>query len=118
MRQAKSKRTHEDALLTKQRILDAANKIFIAKGFEKASLSDIAREAQVTRGAIYWHFENKSDICDELLEAQAKSTNRRTTSQAAANTDSPDPRGLLRKWRGRMLDESSERIENPAIVNI
>ncbi len=118
MRQAKSKRTHEDALLTKQRILDAANKIFIAKGFEKASLSDIAREAQVTRGAIYWHFENKSDIFVELLEAQAKSTNLRTTLYAAANPDSPDPLGLLRKWMGLMFDDSSEMIVNPAIVNI
>ncbi len=113
-----SKRTHEDAMLTKQRILDAANKVFIAKGFEKASLSDIAREAQVTRGAIYWHFENKSDIFVELLDTQSKSTNLRTTLFAAANPDSPDPLGLLRKWMTLMFDENIDLIVSPAIVNI
>ena len=113
-----SKRTHEDAMLTKQRILDAANKVFIAKGFEKASLSDIAREAQVTRGAIYWHFENKSDIFVELLDTQSKSTNLRTTLFAAANPDSPDPLGLLRKWMTLIFDENIDLIVSPAIVNI
>ena len=112
------KRNHEDALITKQRILDAANKVFIAKGFEKASLTDIARVALVTRGAIYWHFENKNDIFVELLEAQAKSTNLRTTLYAAANPDSPDPMGLLRQWMCLMFDDNTELIVSPAIVNI
>lgn len=57
-----SKRTHAEALQTKRSILDAAAKVFSANGFAKTSLSDIARDADVTRGAIYWHFENKTEL--------------------------------------------------------
>lgn len=113
-----SKRTHEDAQATKQRILAAANKIFIAKGIDKASLSDIAREANVTRGAIYWHFENKNDIFIELLEAQTKSLNLRTTLYAAANPDSSDPLGLLKRWMQLIFHENTELLISPAIINI
>lgn len=113
-----SKRSHEDAMQTRQRILEAANKVFIEQGFEKASLSEIAREAQVTRGAIYWHFENKNDIFIELLEAQSKNNNLRITIFAAADPDCPNPLGLLRKWMELFFNEATELIVSPALVNI
>jgi len=60
------KRTKEDAEQTKQAILTAALNVFSAKGYSRATLSDIAREADVTRGAIYWHFHDKAGLFHEL----------------------------------------------------
>jgi TetR/AcrR family acrAB operon transcriptional repressor/TetR/AcrR family transcriptional repressor of mexAB-oprM operon len=63
-----ARKTKAEAEATRQRILDAAEQVFMAKGVGKASLEEIARTAQVTRGAVYWHFRNKSDVFDAMLE--------------------------------------------------
>ncbi len=49
----------------RQRILDTAVSLFTHYGYDKTTVSDIAREAGVSKGAIYLHFESK----DALLEA-------------------------------------------------
>ncbi len=56
-----------DALQTRETILDAALKVFSKKGYALSTLEDIAKEAKVTRGAIYWHFENKVEIYAALV---------------------------------------------------
>ncbi len=61
------RRKKEDALLTRETILDAALKVFSRKGYALSTLEDIAKEAKVTRGAIYWHFENKVEIYAALV---------------------------------------------------
>ena len=53
-----ARKTKEEALETRNAILDATVRVFAAKGAANVSLADIAREAGVTRGAIYWHFAN------------------------------------------------------------
>lgn len=62
------RRTKEDSEKTREEILDAAVTIFSEKGVAATTLSEIAKEAGVTRGAIYWHFDNKADIFDALHE--------------------------------------------------
>lgn len=46
----------------KTQILSAAAKVFAQKGFERATIADIAREAGVAEGSIYNYFKNKSDL--------------------------------------------------------
>lgn len=60
--------TKEEALETRSRILDAAEQVFYERGVSHTSLADVAQAAQVTRGAIYWHFKNKSDLFDAMCE--------------------------------------------------
>lgn len=60
------RRTKEEALETRSRIMDAAVDVFFEKGVANATLNDIASHANVTRGAIYWHFKNKLDVFDAL----------------------------------------------------
>jgi len=62
------RRTKEDAQETRNRILDAAVEVFNRNGVAETSLNDIAREAGVTRGAIYWHFANKVAMFDAMIE--------------------------------------------------
>jgi len=52
------------------RIIDAATKIFAQKGFFKAKVSEIAKEAQVADGTIYLYFESKDAILISLFEEQ------------------------------------------------
>ena len=61
------RKTKEEALETRHGILDAAETVFYDKGVARTTLADIAREAGVTRGAIYWHFANKGEVFDAMM---------------------------------------------------
>lgn len=102
-----AKRTHAEALQTKKNILAAAYKIFTEVGFVKASLSDIAREAHVTRGAIYWHFENKSELLVALVKEEISKLNVFNLLDNAAKDSHRDPLGNLKKWALTLLSNEA-----------
>lgn len=56
---------------TRAKILDCATRTFLRRGLSRASLSDIASLAGVTRGAVYGHFKNKSALFDAMFEYAA-----------------------------------------------
>ena len=60
------RRTKEEAAITRQNILKAALDLFSEKGYATTTLAEIAQSAQVTRGAIYWHFKDKADLFNSL----------------------------------------------------
>ncbi len=62
------RRTKEDALETRERILDAAEAVFHRDGVSQTTLADVAAEAGVTRGAIYHHFTDKAELFDAMMQ--------------------------------------------------
>ena len=62
------RKTKEDAELTRRRIIDAARAVFLARGVSRSTLEHIASHAEVTRGAVYWHFKNKTEIFHAIRE--------------------------------------------------
>ena len=62
------RRTKEEALATRHRLLDAAEVLFQAQGVSQTSLQQIAQQAGATRGAIYWHFKDKADLFNAMME--------------------------------------------------
>ena len=56
-----------DGSLTKERIERAALKLFVEKGVAETSIRDIAREAGVSQGAMYNHFESKDELAWSLF---------------------------------------------------
>lgn len=62
------RKTKEDAEITRQRIIDAARELFSTNGVSKTSLDKIAKHAGVTRGAVYWHFDNKTELFHAMRE--------------------------------------------------
>jgi len=63
-----ARKTKEEALETRNRIIDTAEHVFYQNGVSRSSLADIATAAGVSRGAIYWHFKNKSDLFTAMFE--------------------------------------------------
>ncbi|MEP7156625.1 MAG: TetR family transcriptional regulator [Betaproteobacteria bacterium] len=63
-----ARRTKEEAQETRDRLLDTAEHVFNEKGVSRTSLSEIAEAAGLTRGAIYWHFKNKLDLFNAMME--------------------------------------------------
>jgi len=59
----------ESTSTVRDRILQAARSLFLAKGFNGSNLRDVAKEAKVSMGGIYHHFASKEDIYEALLPA-------------------------------------------------
>ena len=61
------KKTRAETLQTREHLLAAALEVFWRNGVSRASLHEIAQEAGVTRGALYWYFKNKENLFEELF---------------------------------------------------
>ncbi len=57
---------------TKARLIEAAKKEFLDKGYEKASLRKICSDAEVTTGAMYFFFKNKQDLFTSVVAEKAE----------------------------------------------
>jgi AcrR family transcriptional regulator len=55
----------------RDQIIDAAMRVFAQKGFTRATNKDIAREAGITPGLIYYYFENKKDLLKAIIETRS-----------------------------------------------
>lgn len=63
-----ARRTKEEALETRNKLLDAAERLFQSQGVSRTTLQDIAFHAGATRGAVYWHFKDKADLFNAMME--------------------------------------------------
>lgn len=105
---AMARNTKEKALETRERILDAAEDVFLSKGVSATSLNDVALAAGVTRGAIYWHFKNKVDLFDAMCGRVRLGIKAMVDEVADEKTS--DPLGLLRT-RGKLIRQTI--VEDP-----
>jgi len=62
------RRTKEEAQATRNHILDTAEMVFQQHGVSRTTLQQIAAAAGVTRGAIYWHFRDKAELFNSMME--------------------------------------------------
>src|SRR5271169_4054901 len=62
------RKTKVQAADTRERLLDAAERVFRADGVAKSSLTAVAAAAGVTRGAVYWHFKDKADLFSAMCQ--------------------------------------------------
>lgn len=62
------RKTKEEAGKTRKDIIESARKVFHQCGVSRSTLEKIAKEAGVTRGAIYWHFKDKAELFFAMRE--------------------------------------------------
>lgn len=67
MGEAKKKPSTQRGQRTRNRLLEAAEEVFGERGFERASIVDITRAANVAQGTFYVYFESKKEIFTELV---------------------------------------------------
>ena len=79
------RKTKAEAEQTRREIIDAARCVFHECGVSRTSLEKIARVAGVTRGAVYWHFENKAELFFAMREDSLA-----VLDEVDAYLDSPD----------------------------
>src|SRR5581483_3783302 len=62
------RKTKAEAAITREQLLDAAERVFSEHGVATTTLGEVAAAAGVTRGAVYWHFRDKADLLGALCE--------------------------------------------------
>ncbi|WZH36891.1 MAG: TetR family transcriptional regulator [Microbacterium enclense] len=110
-----------DAARTAHRVLGSATSLFAARGFADVSLDDVARSAEVTRGAVYHHYRNKAALFTAVaarLQAEIAAA-----VAAAAENAGPDPSDQLRAGSHAFLDTITSGaavqvllIDAPAVI--
>lgn len=105
---AMARRTKEDAEHTRLQLLEAAQRVFADKGVSRTSLQDIALAAGVTRGAIYWHFKNKAELFNAMMDSAVLPMEQ--TLQTIGQDAAQDPLAVLE----RAMLQTMHSIENDA----
>ncbi len=101
----KSKRLtrEEKKALTRSRLLEAAEEVFLRRGFHRAGLEEVAEEAGFTRGAVYSNFASKDDLFLALLDERIEQRVREFQEAAAKRGTLEDlTRGDARRWAATM----------------
>lgn len=96
------RRTKEEALATRHKLLDAAEHLFQAQGVSRTSLQDIARRAGATRGAVYWHFKDKADLFNAMMERVTLPLEQ-AFQERLGKEGQTDPLGRIRSSVGEAL---------------
>lgn len=103
-----ARRTKEDAAATRDSILDAAEQLFVQQGVSRTTLQHIASAAGVTRGAIYWHFDDKAVLFNAMMDRAILPMEAALDALTASEGD--DPLEELQQYFIRVLHET---VTNP-----
>lgn len=107
------RRSKADAQATRNSLLDAAEHLFQERGVSRTSLNDIAVAAGTTRGAIYWHFKDKADLFNAMMERVTLPLEESLQCAAAAHAQCPVVElrlAMLEALRKTATDAQTRRV--------
>jgi TetR/AcrR family fatty acid metabolism transcriptional regulator len=85
-----------DKELTRERILEAAERLFAEKGFHETAMDEIVRASKVSKGGVYFHFPSKEELFFALLDKLADALQREVQREIARR------RGAVAKIQGAL----------------
>ena len=88
---------HEKQAETRERVLEAATRVFARRGYQAASVEEIAEEAGFSHGAVYSNFAGKEALFLAVYEERI--ARRQSEIGAAGEADAP------RQWMARVRDD-------------
>lgn len=110
------RRTKAEAEATRQQIICAAERIFFKKGVSNATMEDVAKAAGVTRGAVYWHFANKTDLFMELYKSVPLPQEDMVAGELEA--ENADVFSVIERVAGDWLDTLARDEQRQRILSI
>jgi AcrR family transcriptional regulator len=97
-------------LPTKDRILDAAEKLFGTNGFEATSLRDITTHAQVNLAAVNYHFQSKDSLIESVIARRIEPVNRKRLELLDALTENPSVEQILTAYLSPLFELEFEAV--------
>ncbi len=107
-----ARRTKEDALATRNLVLDTAEHVFARRGVSRTSLSEIAQTAGLSRGAIYWHFKDKAQLFDAMMERVM------LPMEEKFYVAGPDQTGTLEQLRHSCIDALRKIVDDDQVRRV
>ena len=101
-----SRKTKEEAEKTRARILASALSLFVKKGYEHTTFTDIAARLKMTKGAVYWHFETKEDLLVALVREMIEKFHRPLVEMPVQNLTFPQVTETI-------IDRACQIVEDP-----
>lgn len=84
-------RKEREKEMRSEAIIDAAERVFFNKGFEHATMNDVAAEAELSKGALYLYFHSKNELCMSILHRSLQTlTNKFKTLKVDDNISGLD----------------------------
>jgi len=97
------------AMEQKQKIVDAALKVFAKKGYGRASVREIAAAAGVTTGALYYYYQNKFDLVSDVIQNHIHYVYNMSTEEEGGAPK--DPSAFLEEVKQATSDRLSDAEE-------
>ncbi len=100
---------HGEARDTEERIVRAATKVFMQKGFDGARMQEIADEAQINKALLHYYFRSKEQLFSKIFRELTKDTHM--ALQRALESDGH----FVDKIRQLVRDEMQQLLQNPTL---
>lgn len=94
---------------TRDRLLASASRVFAQRGYDGATLDEVAADAGLTKGAIYWHFAGKSDLFLALVEENVERQTAHLPGAVRAAIEAKDP---MASMASILADQLAACVEN------
>ena len=107
----------KDAAERKNEILDAAEELFAARGYEATSTGEILDRVGIARGTLYYHFRSKEEILDALTDRIGRNLIARA-KQAAADKSVPVVERIVRTVAGLNLETEASSIGREVLEQV
>ncbi len=111
-----ARKTKQETLETHTALLDAAERVFFEKGVSATTLADVANAAGMTRGAIYWHFKDKSELLAAVFD-RVMSPMQSLLVELTSSTDG-DPLAALRQLSVHTLTQLTRNPRQRVVFSI
>lgn len=108
-----ARRTKEEAQATRDLLLDTAEQVFLKRGVSRTSLNEIAAAAGVSRGAIYWHFQDKADLFNAMMIRVTM-----PFEEAAGRNSDPGNADPLAQARTTLIDALHKTATDPQVRRV
>lgn len=79
--------SNEDKSRRRDDIMAAAKKVFVHKGFHATTIADIAKEAGLSYGSVYWYFNSKDDLFHALMAVEEDALRTHVAAAVGARQD-------------------------------
>ena len=98
---------HGQGETVRREIVEAANRLFYHRGYNRTSFSDIAAAAGIPRGNFYYYFKSKDDILGAVIDARIERIRAALAEWDAADSD---PRRRLKRFVQMILHSEKDLV--------
>lgn len=96
---------------TGAKIIEAAKELFLENGYHETSMSAIAKNADLGKGTLYWHFDSKDDLFQSMVTKEAKHMLKELNELTEKNLDAAEILKRFIRIRLKNIDENKKTTQ-------